>query len=410
MESGTADILKARPCRNVSCIVEQQCSAENVPAHVLKDASGARYIRLSDEGLFLWQLMDGNRTIGDLCRAYVERYQQPPDVVMRAMARLVGNGFVAIEGLPGPTSESARRSRGLHGLLGLTTCYWWLSDVDGAVTALHAFVRPLYARWVQLVLLMCTVAGAVAFAHHWMQPGATAAAAQSALPMWLAGLALHVLIHEAAHAVTCKHFGRAVHRVGVGWYYFAPVAFVDTSDCWAAPRCARILVSAAGPYSNLVLGGLAALAAMAQPAGPLPEALWSFASIGYVLALVNMNPLLELDGYYVAMDQLELPDLRSRALASLAAALRGHRAGSEQHQISGILTAFGAASLAYGLMIVVAILVAGRAEVESLAALSMPHAAAQAFAWTASGLMGLLALNRVLTDLLKGRRDQPSCP
>ena len=32
--------------------------------------------------------------------------------------------------------------------------------------------------------------------------------------------------------LTTKHYGREVPRVGVGWYWFGPVAYVDTSDMW----------------------------------------------------------------------------------------------------------------------------------------------------------------------------------
>src|SRR5581483_7317372 len=40
---------------------------------------------------------------------------------------------------------------------------------------------------------------------------------------------LSVLLHEGGHAFTVKAFGYEVHRAGVGWYWFSPIAFVDTS-------------------------------------------------------------------------------------------------------------------------------------------------------------------------------------
>lgn len=70
--------------------------------------------------------------------------------------------------------------------------------------------------------------------------------------------------------------------MGIGWYWFGPVAYVDTSDMWLEGRWPRIAVSIAGPYANLVLGGLAALVA---------------------------------DGYHVLSDLLDRPNLRPRALA-----------------------------------------------------------------------------------------------
>jgi putative peptide zinc metalloprotease protein len=368
---------------------------------VLKDAGGTRYMRLADEGLFLWQLMDGSRTIRDLCQAYVARCQRPLDDVMPAIACLLDKGFIEIEGLPGRPCCSRPRPQGPARILALCTCYWWLPGMDPVVTALHARFCLLFAPAAQLALFLCAAAGLLVFAGHLAQFGTGASGGASALPVWIAGLALHVLVHEAAHAATAKHFGRAVHRVGIGWYYFAPVAFVDTSDCWAAARLQRILVSAAGPYSNLVLGGLAALLAFLVQAGPFANALWGFCSIGCALALLNLNPLLELDGYYMAMDAFELPNLRSRALGAIGAVLHGR--GREP-----ALAAFGAASLAYGAMVIAAILTAGRAHIESLAATSLPAGGAHALGFAGAGLMGTLLLYRLLGELLKGWHEARS--
>ena len=47
--------------------------------------------------------------------------------------------------------------------------------------------------------------------------------------------------------------------MGIGWYWFGPVAYVDTSDMWLAGKWPRVAVSLAGPYSNIVLAGAAAL-------------------------------------------------------------------------------------------------------------------------------------------------------
>lgn len=67
----------------------------------------------------------------------------------------------------------------------------------------------------------------------------------------------------------------------------------------------------------------------------LSAALWQFALISYTGVLVNLNPLMEFDGYFVLSDLLERPNLRPRALAWLGTdlipalrnpqRLRGHR-------------------------------------------------------------------------------------
>jgi putative peptide zinc metalloprotease protein len=396
---------RQRPRQAGGCILERQQRAADAPLYVLKDAKGCRYMKLSEEGLFVWQLMDGEHTIADLCRAYMARFQRPaPHEVLRALARLHEAGFVGFQDAEGSVSATVLTWAGrLRPLLSLCTCYFYLPDIDRGMTALYGCLRALYSPLAQVALLAVACAGTIAFARHAAASGLWATGATpSPLWVWVASLALHLIIHETAHAATCKHFGRQVHRAGIGWYFFMPVAFVDTSDIWAAARLPRVLVSAAGPYSNLVLGGMAALAALLPAPDGWQRALWSFSLIGYGLALVNMNPLLELDGYYIVMDLLEIPNLRARALAYLGAALHGRK--TEEPRLRRVFMLFGAASLAYGIAMGIAVLMAYRAHVGDVAGSYLPPAYARAIGWALAGSMSLIILFRLLEGLRLKRR------
>jgi putative peptide zinc metalloprotease protein len=394
------------PGQALHCIVERQQLEALAPVYILRDEAGDRYMRMSEEGLFLWQLMDGEHTIEDLCKAYVARYQRrAPGEALRALARLHESGFVRF----GDIAEIKRATASKGGdkprlLLSLCTGYCWLSDMDRAMTALYRCLRGLYCPLAQAALIMVACAGAIAFV--WPVAGSpfwTTGGLPRSLPVWLAGLTLHVVVHEAAHAATCKHFGRRVNRVGIGWYFFAPVAFVDTSDIWAAARLPRILVSAAGPYSNLILSGAAALAALLLAPGDQKDVLWSFSLTGYVLALVNLNPLLELDGYYMVMDVLEIPNLRARALAYLGSVVRGR--AQEEPRLHLTFMVFGAASLAYGIAVGLGILWTCRSYIDGVAGAYLPHQYAQAIGWILAGTMSLMILHRLL-DGLRLRRGR----
>jgi putative peptide zinc metalloprotease protein len=259
-------------------------------------------------------------------------------------------------------------------------------------------VRVLYTPVIQGVLLVVALIGLAAFVRH-LAGGTGPTAAAGTLPALIAGFALHVLMHEAAHAATAKHFGAEVRRAGIGWYFFAPVAFVDTSDIWAAARLPRVLVSAAGPYSNLVLSGIAGLCAAPFPSGQLASSLWSVAAMGYALACINMNPLLELDGYYIAMDLLEVPNLRARAFACLGALFREGRRVTEDQRLRRILTVFGAASVIYGAAMAVGIVLVCHANITSLAGTALPFACVQAIGWGGAGIVGLLLLTKLVGEL-----------
>jgi putative peptide zinc metalloprotease protein len=186
--------------------------------------------------------------------------------------------------------------------------------------------------------------------------------------------------------------GRCIGRASAGTF---------SSDIWAAARLPRVLVSAAGPYANLVLSGMAAFVALLLAPDGCESVLWSFSFTGYVLALVNMNPLLELDGYYIVMDFLEIPNLRARALAHLGSVLRGRAEEKPRRRL--VFTLFGAASLAYGVAMGIGVLLACRAHIGDIAGSYLPHWYAQAIGWVLAGTISLAIFHRLFDGLRLGR-------
>jgi len=285
-------------------------------------------------------------------------------------------------------------------MLSLCTRYYCVSGTDGRLSSLYRWLRPLFTPLAQAALFIAACAGAAAFAWHLTLVSGTHSS-MHAPAVWIAGFALHVALHEAAHAVACKHFGRSVHRAGIGWYYFAPVAFVDTSDMWPAAKLPRVLVSAAGPYANFVLAGVAALMALLPLSGNVRDMLCAFSITGYVLVLVNLNPLLELDGYYMLMDLLEIPNLRSRALACLGSRLRGR--DNAEPRLRGVFMLFGASCLAYGVAMALGVLLTYRSLIGDGVATWLPQPYAQAIGWALAGTMSLLILHLLFDKLALGR-------
>jgi putative peptide zinc metalloprotease protein len=162
-----------------------------------------------------------------------------------------------------------------------------------------------------------------------------------------------ILVHEHAHALTTKHFGREVTRGGFMLYLGLPAFFVDTSDIWMAPKRARLAVSWAGPYSELVLGGLTSIGAWLLGPTVAGNVLFKFALLLYLGAFLNLNPLLELDGYYLLMDWLEVPMLRRRSFTfirdRLVDKLRRQESFTPEDRL---FTWFGLFSLAYTVLAV----------------------------------------------------------
>jgi putative peptide zinc metalloprotease protein len=395
--------LRERPRQTAGVELHESRSADGTPFAVLKDARAGRYFRLSAEGRFLWERLDGEHDMKLLTVAFFVEFKRfAPDLVANLLQALAASGFAETGALApdiasaeaGSTPRWARWLAATRAALtwqaALTGCDRWLS------LAFQRGIHRLYEPRALLVLHALIVIGLLAFA---VAAPAAWAAVQDPRPLsglgWLipAGL-VAVLAHEAGHAFTTKAAGREVHRVGVGWYWVSPVFFVDTTDTWLASRRDRIAVAAAGLYVNLVLAGLAAIAACIAE-GNAQVALWLFAALSYAAVIVNLNPLLEYDGYHVLADLLERPNLRAQALAWLGAALRGG-ALVRGHRIELV---YAVASVGYLLLLAAALLWPVRQWLQASLTPSLGSTAAANAAWLgACGSVGAL-LAGLVADL-----------
>ncbi len=305
-------------------IVEEHIREGDQTYTVLRSPAGT-YIRLTPAERALWQAMDGSRTMGQLATLGFVQFRQ-----LLPVADLVQNlkqqGFLVDPYVAVYTQlQNALERR--------TTVGWGrrllvaLSNHTLAFNTIDGFVRVLYKRvgWifftplVLLLTLIVSIGGLIAFIRtSRLDLPVYPVLAVDAIPMSLlalwAALLVSFILHELAHALAVKHYGRQIWRAGLMLYYGMPVAFVDTSDIWLAGRRARMVVSVAGPLSDLLVGGAAALYVTFLPTAPLSGAAYKLAVACYVATLFNLNPLLELDGYYLLVDALRQPNLRRRAL------------------------------------------------------------------------------------------------
>src|SRR5207244_7574938 len=121
--------------------------------------------------------------------------------------------------------------------------------------------------------------------------------------------------HELGHAVVMTRNGRKIKSAGFMIYFGSPAFFVDSSDGLMMDRWQRISQSFAGPYAEIVLAGAASIAAWFIPGTPLGDLLYKFSVLNYVVIFLNLVPMLELDGYYILSDLIQVPDLRPRSLS-----------------------------------------------------------------------------------------------
>jgi putative peptide zinc metalloprotease protein len=311
-----------KPKRAAQVQLARTQTADGKPAYVLHNPDAHTYLQIDEQNYFLWELMDGEHDLAALAIAYMRQYGALPlDRLSQLISHLEASSL--LEG-GAPVAEQAsadqpesRMTRVAHSAF--QRQFNWL----GADRFFGAFYRSIgrlfFTRPALVVLALTTVIGFAGFLYlHWAEEyrlfkvnGSYGAAV---VVMFLASIVV-LFWHESGHALTCKAFGRRIRLAGMMFYYGRPAFFVDASDMWMAARSSRIWVSLAGPAVNVLVGSLLAILALLLPRSTATEVLFVAAFVSYLHGLVNLNPLLELDGYYVLIDWLQTGQLRMKSFA-----------------------------------------------------------------------------------------------
>ncbi|WP_417380039.1 site-2 protease family protein [Gimesia sp.] len=178
-------------------------------------------------------------------------------------------------------------------------------------------------------------------------------------------LALVKIVHELGHALACKHLGGECRELGVMLLAFIPCLYVNVSDAWTMrDKWHRIIVSSAGIFVELVISAVCVFLWWFSFPGLFHSLCLNIVVVCSVnTLLLNGNPLLRYDGYYILLDLLEVPNLRQRAQTVVSNRLHhwffGHKAETllkEPRRLRRFLFTYGIASAIYRWFIVFAIL------------------------------------------------------
>ena len=125
------------------------------------------------------------------------------------------------------------------------------------------------------------------------------------------------LCHEFGHAFMAKRAGCRVQSMGVAFMVLLPMFYTDVSDAWRVnDRKARLLIGAGGVLAELLLACIALLAWSLLPDGPARTAAFMLASATWITTLVvNLNPFMRFDGYFLLSDFWQVDNLQGRAFA-----------------------------------------------------------------------------------------------
>ena len=125
------------------------------------------------------------------------------------------------------------------------------------------------------------------------------------------------LCHEFGHAFMARRAGCRVQSMGVAFMVLLPMFYTDVSDAWRVnDRRARLLIGAGGVLAELLLACIALLIWSLLPEGPGRTAAFMLASATWITTLmINLNPFMRFDGYFLLSDFWEVDNLQGRAFA-----------------------------------------------------------------------------------------------
>ncbi|WP_372619164.1 hypothetical protein [Falsiroseomonas sp.] len=294
--------------------------------YVLQDHASGRHHRFSPSAYSLAGMMDGERTVDDLWKELVAQLGDDAPTqtsVVNLLSQLHAADLLQTDVAADPAEMLQRRGKQQRrkvmqragNPIAIRIPLW---DPDRFLVATLPFLRPLMSRFGALVWLAVVGFGLLLAGMHWEE--LTANLADRVLTpdgLLLVALVFPVLklLHELGHAYATRAGGGEVHEMGVMMIALAPVPYVDGSASAAfRSKWRRAGVGAAGVIVEAFIAGLAMIAWTLLEPGLARAICFNVMLVAGVSTVVfNLNPLMRLDGYFIACDLLEIPNLGGRA-------------------------------------------------------------------------------------------------
>lgn len=321
------------PLRRRADLVLSPSFASPTQAWLVKDPIALRYFELPEEEHFIWQRLDGRTTWHELReqfeRAFAPRQLSEYDL-FRLLEDLHRRGLI-LSDRPGQAialrqrGRTERRQKFFRRFANpLAICLPgvdpqpWLSHLPSRLS-LQAVRASLVAWFVLCLLAIVTVVVHFESARRELAVGSFPNIAD--WPLWGAAIILAKVVHELAHAAACRRLGGECREIGLMLLCGMPCLYCDVSSMWMTPeRWKRITVSAAGMFAETLLAAVAVLLWRFSEPGLLHSLCLHLAivcSVGTIL--INANPLLQYDGYFILADAMGTTNLGDRADRALRA-------------------------------------------------------------------------------------------
>jgi putative peptide zinc metalloprotease protein len=178
-------------------------------------------------------------------------------------------------------------------------------------------VSPLYARATAWTLALLALLGLYLVSRRLDVFMADLHGLMTGEGAWLFAATLFgvKVFHELGHAYTAVRFGVRVPTMGIAVMMMAPMLYTDVTDAWRlTDRRQRLLIDAAGVIVELGLAVVATIMWVFMAEGAARNIMFLIATTSWTMSvLVNLNPLMRFDGYYILADLIRVDNLQPRA-------------------------------------------------------------------------------------------------
>lgn len=195
-----------------------------------------------------------------------------------------------------------------------------IAGADRLVRAIYPLARPLISPFGAALVLALGLLGILSPVLGLLDLDARLISSPLVTALALIGTSyLLGFLHELAHALVLQHYGAAIGRVGAGFYWGELSFYVDASAVLMLPRRARMWQASAGVLMEAALAGLCVIISSILPPGTVRELILQTAALAIIGVLINATPLLQLDGYWLLADLLDVPNIYRHALDVISA-------------------------------------------------------------------------------------------
>ncbi|MEX0824710.1 MAG: hemolysin D, partial [Pirellulaceae bacterium] len=295
---------------------------------VVKEPVGLQYFRFHEEEFFILNMLDGHVSLQQIKDGFEQRFA-PQKITFGDLQQFIGmlhrSGLV-ISNAPGQgkalktrggtkkrkevmgkfTNVFAVRFRGFDPerfLNRLTPWMGWIFTVPALIVFVAFCLSALLLLGTQYETVYAKLPSFQQFfaADRWLYLGAT--------------MAVVKVLHELGHGVSCKKFGGECHEIGFMLLVFTPCLYCNVSDSWMLPnKWKRVWIGAGGIYVEMILASFAMYTWYFTEPGLLNDLCLNMMFLNAISTIVvNGNPLLRFDGYYILMDIVEIPNLRQKS-------------------------------------------------------------------------------------------------